>query len=256
FTLGPWLLTAPLLLVVGWSWLDARARVLARRVLPFLGLLLLQWIALAAISDLGAGVRQTGAATLAVASVAAALGFYALSHAPEKPFNLNFIVQALVAFTLLLVLIESVQTTLKQGIPDYFAGLMKRDTYLYNELGAYAPAMQQLGELPAGSQVRFLWEPRTFYCPATITCKGDVLTDFWAAPIARGETPEAVLESWRESGDDYLLVWDLGFDFYTSSGESTRFVAQNELFPAARDRWLERVWTDGVTYSLYTWRES
>lgn len=256
FTVGPWLLTAPLLLMIGWRWLDDPARTLARRVLPLLGLLLLQWIALAAISDLGAGVRQTGAAALAMSSVAAVLGFYAISCGPNRSFNLNFILRTIVGFTLVLAFIEGLQVTLRHGMPDYFAGQMRRDSYLYNQLGAYGPAMQQLADLPVGSQVRFLWEPRSFYCPAEIVCKGDVLTDFWAAPIARGQMPEAVLEGWRTSGDDYLLVWDIGFDFYTTSDESDRFAEQNSLFPAARDRWLEPVWTDGLAYTLYRWRES
>src|SRR5690606_25787437 len=95
----------------------------------------------------------------------------------------------------------------------YFAVLAGRDRYLDSQLGAHINAMRQLETLPAGSQVRFLWEPRAYYCPAAINCDGDVLTDFWAHPLMQGQTPEDVMADWQAGGDDYLLVWETGLDF-------------------------------------------
>lgn len=257
FTLGPWLLTAPLLALVGWRWLPPeQTRPFTRLVLVLLGALLLQWMALAAVSNIGMGPRQTGAVFMAVAAVAGGLGFYALSRWPRKPFDLNFIVRGIVAFTLALMLIESVQTTLRAGQVAYFAALAGRDRYLDSQLGAHINAMRQLATLPAGSRVRFLWEPRAYYCPAAITCDGDVLTDFWAHPLAQGQTPEAVMAGWQAGGDDYLLVWETGLDFALTPEAYAPYIPFNEMFPAARERWLEEVWTDGVAYRLYRWRES
>ncbi len=254
FTLGAWLLTAPLLVLVGWRWLPDNTRPFARGIVLVLAALLLQWMALAAVSNIGMGPRQTGAVFLAVASVAGGLGFHALSRWPRKPFDLYFILRGIVMFTLMLMLVETVQSTLRGGQVNYFAGLVGRERYLDSTLGAYSSAMHRLEDLPAGSQVRFLWEPRTYYCPAALICNGDVLTDFWAHPLIQGQTVEEVLAAWRAGGDDYLLVWDTGLDFALTPESYDPYIPINAQFPTVRDEWLEPVWTDGVAYTLYRWK--
>ncbi len=255
FTLGPWLLTAPLLLLIGWRWLDERIRPFAKGLLLLMAVLLLLWIPLAALSDIGSGPRQTGAAFMALSAVAGGIGLGTLAKWPRKPFDVYFIVRGIMTFTLALIMVEAVQTTFSRQPVQYFFGLISRDAYLEHKLGLYHTAMGRFSELPDGSQVRFLWEPRTFYCPPTVICEPDTLTDAWARPIRSGLTPDEVFEGWQAQGEDYVLVWRLGFEFSAYTDEYSRFAEPNQLFPDALEKWMTPVWTDDYAYTLYTWRD-
>lgn len=251
FTLGPWLLTAPFLVFVGWRWLDDRARSLAASCLLLIGVMLLFWIFLSARWVLGMSPRQM-AALVALSSVAGALGFHSLSRWPRKPFDLDFIARGILAFTLALGVVEMLQTTVRSRVIPYFFTTINRDAYLENDLGLYMGAMRELGRLPGEPTVQMLWEPRAYYCP--VSCSADVLTDTWTYPIRNGAAPDEVFEAWRQKGIDYVLVYDLGLYFYTY--DDTRFAVENSLFPEALQRWMTPIWSDNFAYSLYTWRET
>jgi hypothetical protein len=253
FTLGPWLLTAPLLVLVGWRWLDVRAGALASSCLLLVGVLLVFWVVLSANWVLAMSPRQM-APLVALSSVAGALGFHSLSRWPRKPFDLNFIARGILAFTLVLGMVEILQTTARSQVISYFFSAISRDDYLRrnNDVGAYIDAMRQLEQLPHESSVQLLWEPRAYYCPRA--CTADVVTDAWAYPIRKGAEPDEVFAGWQQKGIDYLLVWGIGYDFYTY--QDARFATENKLFPAARERWMTPIWSDNFAYTLYTWRET
>jgi Dolichyl-phosphate-mannose-protein mannosyltransferase len=251
FTLGPWLLTAPLLVLVGWRWLDDRARSLASSCLLLIGVMLIFWIILSAKWVLGMSPRQMSA-LVALSSVAGALGFHSLSRWPRKPFDLYFIARGILAFTLILGMLEMLQTTVRSRVIPYFFTTISRDAYLDGEIGLYMGAMRQLDSLPDDSSVQFLWEPRAYYCP--VTCSADVLTDAWSYPLRNGAEPDDIFADWGAEGIDYVLVFDLGYNFYTY--EDRRFVAENMLFPDALERWMTPVWSDNFAYTLYVWRET
>ncbi len=251
FTAGPWLLTAPLLLLVGWRWLDGRARRLALDCLLLGAPLLVFWIILAAVSDIGAQTRLVMMA-LPLAAAAGALGFFALAHMPDKPIHLSFVVRAAFTLTLILSVIDAARATVREQAIPYLFAAVDRDAVLDANLEAHAGAMRALATLPPGSRVRLMWEPRSYHCPASVTCIPDLLFDQWARPLQRGQTPGELLQMWKSEGD-YLLVWETG---YAAQRDDPRFAAENAQFPAARDRWLTPVWTDGVRYTLYGWRDS
>lgn len=251
FTLGPWLLTTPLLVLIGWRWLDDRARSLAATCLLLIGVMFVFWIILSARWVLGMSPRQM-AALVALSSVAGALGFHSLLRWPRKPFDLYFIARGILAFTLVLGMVEMLQTTIRSRVIPYFFTAISRDAYLDKEIGLYIEAMRELAKLPNEPKVRLLWEPRAYYCP--VMCLADVLTDAWTYPIRNGAAPDEVFEAWRQEGSDYVLVFDLGYNFYTD--EDTRFTAENKLFPAVLERWMTPVWSDDFAYTLYAWRET
>ncbi len=252
FTAGPWLLTAPLLLLVGWHWLPSAPRRLARDCL-MLGLpLLLFWAVLAASTGIGMQTRLIMVG-LPTAAVAGALGVYSLSLMPEKPVYVAFIVRAALVFTFLYGAIDVTRQFVSSGTASVLLALESRDQFLDANLQAQAGALRALASLPHSSRVRLMWEPRSFDCPSTIVCEPDVLFDHWAYPLQNGASADDVLAAWRDAGVDYLLVWDTG---YEGNANDPRFAALNALFPAARDRWLTLVWTDGVRYTLYGWKNA
>ncbi len=108
--------------------------------------------------------------------------------------------------------------------------------------------MQRLNDLPPGARVRLMWEPRTYLCPARVVCQGDLLFDHWARALRQEQTAAAVFAAWRGM-DDYLLVYDAGYDFWRAD---ERLAAENARFPAALAEFMTPVWTEGG-YTLYGW---
>lgn len=260
FTSGAWLLTAPLLLLFTWGYLDEAQRRLAKGCLVFAAPILLYWMAMAAVYDIG---RQTRLVTglFPPLIVLGALGFYGLARMPKKPLDIDFVVRALFVLLLVFGLVDILRQTEGSRALDYFLlSSVNRDAYLrnngrvaqtYNAFQALE-AMQQRGELPDDLQVRLMWEVKGYLCPKSMTCIADVLLDHWRHALARGAAPDDVFARWRAEGDEYLLVWHDGFEFLQR--ELPEQHPGYDRFLPALERWMTPVWTDGTSYTLYGWR--
>jgi 4-amino-4-deoxy-L-arabinose transferase-like glycosyltransferase len=252
FTAGPWLLTVWLLLPLVWRWLDARAR----RLAALTAIALIPLIAVWTVTSLGSSVgMQTRlmAMSLSFFAVAGAVGLTGLMALPKKPLAIGFIVRALIVITVIFNTLDALHIWLRESAPRYAFGLISMDDYGYINTFAYYPAMRSLEPLPEGAQVRFMWEPRGYYCPAHLTCTADALLDHWLYPAVTGSEPDAIFASYRAAGDDYLLVWRAGYDHYRDLFD--RYGDQIDGFYPALERHMVEVWTDGLRYTLYGWRE-
>jgi hypothetical protein len=255
FNAGPWLLTAPFLLALTWGRLSTEARRLARAALALAVPLLAFWIVMAATSGIGAQTRLMVMA-LPAAAVLGALGLQGMASWPRKPLNLLFVARALLALTLAFTLLDAARETVSKQVVPYLMGTISREQYRAANIipggATYTHMAAGLAELPAGSQIRLLFEPRTYDCPRGITCLGDILFDHWARALRSGQTPEQVFAGWRAAGDDYLVVFNPGYEF---NAKDARFAAENALFPAALDAAMTQVWTDAAGfYTLYEWK--
>ena len=257
FTLGVWLLTAPFALLLGGRFLSLSARSLVRIVTPLALASLAFWMVLAAISGIGAQPRLM-LFGLPFAAVLAALAFDSFARFPKKPLDINFLLQAALMFTLLLGVFNIADHFAKAN-PAVYLVENDRERYLRDNLGSYYPAVRQLESLPPGSQVLFMWEPKSFYCPDHIVCQPDILFDHWSWPLRRGADAESLMQGWHDNGIDYLLVHGLpegsefGYDFWLDAHAFAR--AENEQFPAALAAAMQPVWSDEFAYTLYTWRD-
>lgn len=249
FTVNPWLLTAPLLLIPVWRWLDARARQIARDGLVFGGTLLVMWVLAAAFTAIGMQTRLMSP-LLPVAALLGAAAFHGLRDFPEKPLHIRFLVQAALLLTMVLSLLAAVNTTIREDAPRYLFGFVNRAAYLdaRPELQAYINAVRHLETLPPGATVRQMWEPRAFHCPAHIHCQPDILNDHWGYALRQGLGPDEVVTAWEADRIDYLLVWEAGLEFQLTD---PRYGAENALFADVRESPLREVWTDGILYTLY-----
>lgn len=251
FTVSPWLFTLPFLLPLFWKWVNGQARAWVWCSLVVIVPLFIVWGIMAA----NAGIAMQTRLMIVIFPPAALLGtitLHAIGKSPVRPIHLDFIVRVVVGLTLVLCLKEAVTRFDQMRVGSYFLSAVTRDEYLFLELATYPATMARLGELPADSQVRFLWEPRSYYCPETITCIPDVLFDEWGRPISQGATPEALLARWREQGDDYVLFFRHGYNAYLLSVPYNREI--NALVDPTLAGALDEVWTtpDG-RYVLYTW---
>ncbi len=256
FTVGVWLFTLPLILLLGWQQVPERTRLLVKTAalvtLTMLGL----WLLMAATSGIGAQPRLMMVGFPAVI-VLGTLALHSLAQWPKTPLNVSFLVHALLSFTVLLNGFNVAHDLTRANLPQYYVA-QDVEGFLWHNLGNYYGAMKHLETLPAGSTVQFMWEPKSFYCPPTITCVPDVLFDNWWRPLRLGRAPDELMQDWREEGVDYVLVIGLtkgssvGYDFWRH--EQTNVRAENDQFPAALEQYMESGWTDNV-YSLYRWKD-
>jgi hypothetical protein len=84
-------------------------------------------------------------------------------------------------------------------------------SYLTRALGAYYPAMQAVLNLPEGSSVLNLWEPRGFYCRPR--CLPDTWIDRWYLDRQRYVEVERIFQQWQMEGFTHVLLHDAGMQF-------------------------------------------
>jgi 4-amino-4-deoxy-L-arabinose transferase-like glycosyltransferase len=249
FTTGPWLLTTFLLLPLVWAFLDERERRLALDALTLMTVLVVFWAVNAATGSVGVQTRLM-VMMLPAFAAAGAVALHGLANFPKKPFDINFIVRALLALTLALIALDTVRETVRQQVVPYVVAQLGLQDYMYTNTQAYYNAMINL---PPDSRVLLMWEPRGYYCPPTTTCTADVLFDNWKLPMLNnGLTPDEVFERYRAEGQDYLLVFGSLYDQYL---EFSTYPDLDRAFPEMLDRWMTPVWTDDVRYTLYSWKE-
>lgn len=248
FTAGPWLLTLFLFLPFVWTFLSARARRLALDAVTILIPLLIFWAVMTANGSVGIQTRLM-VMTFPLFAAAGAVMLHGLAQFPKKPLDINFIVRAILGLTLALTMLDAVREVAKEKVVPYLVAQTEMDDYMYANTGAYYNAMINL---PPGSRVLFLYEPRGYYCPPTIICTADVLFDNFKLPMLNeGLTPEQVFAGYREQGYDYVLLFHSLYDQYV---EFSTHRDLDELLPAALEQAMEPVWTDTLRYTLYGWK--
>jgi hypothetical protein len=250
FTLGPFLLLLPLLFLLTWGKLDQRVRHAV-----IIGVLLLipiyvYWATTAALTGIAMQTRLV-IMILPISAILGAAAVVRLKDLPEKPIDLSFMFRAILVFTLSLSAIGIISKVNETRLLDVVFGRITEDEFLFRQLATYPVTMGRLDDLPDGSQVRFLWEPRGYYCPPDLTCLPDVLFDQWGNPRRQGITADEIFAGWRAAGDDYVLLFNLGRENYLPLSYTPDF--DREL-PDAIAASLQPVWTtDDGRYTLYTW---
>jgi hypothetical protein len=248
FTLGPFLLTGPLLLPFVWRAAQPKLRAAAWLGLAVMLPIYLYWAVTAAFTGIGMQTRLV-IMLLPISAVLGAGALVTLDRLPEKPIKVSFIVRGLLLLTLLFSLFEVHKKVNETRFPEVTLGTMPEQEFLFRNLATHPATMARLGDLPAGSTVRFMWEPRNFYCPAHLTCIPDVLFDHWGYQRRQGLQPDEIVERWRAAGDDYLLFFHLGYQEYLDFSFSPDYDVEFPPFAAEN---LPVVWAaDDGRYTLY-----
>lgn len=257
---GPWfLILAPLVGLV-WRRLSPRERGAAGRALLVAGAILIAWIVSSAFGSYGNRQTRLILYVFPPLAVIGALALEGTRRLPDKPLNLGFVLRAMLTITLALSVIAAARETLASGLDRYYSGEDGyRDAYLDHALGWHSAAMRQVNALPAGTRVRFLWEPRSLYCePGGAECVPDSLMDGWYhARRAIGDgSPGAIAAAWR-GGADRLLVYDFGVRF-ERDGNTLYTPADWDAWEAFVTDYLVAEWQGGkdseAIYTLYRWR--
>lgn len=261
FTTGLWLLTLPYVLGAVClffrrqvaDFFDEPTRILIAQTARIAFVLLVYWIIVAGTSSIGIQTRLMLMAFPA-AAILGAFGFEALRKLPAGSPDVRFIVRVLLIVTLILNLLDVVQHAASTGVLDY-ALYGNSTAYHERNLGTYNYAIRRIEELSQTiqpMQVRFLWEPRSLYCPVGVTCVPDVGLDLWRA-ASQTTSPEQVLRDWQTSGDTHILVFDAGLK--AIAVENTESSRRTSAFTDAASLYLTPVWSDTTGgYTLYQYK--
>jgi hypothetical protein len=255
--IGPlYLILLPLLLLV-WGRLSDERRAVLRRILWLSLILYLGWWLSAGLGTYIGIQTRLVLYMFPLLAVAAAIALDALRLLPDKPLHLGFVMRAMVGLVLVFLLIDVTRFALNGGVAAYFSGKDSyRQDYLRDELGVYYETVHDMRTLPKGSDIWFLWEPRTLYCDQEqVHCRPDSLMDTWYYARRTGADPA---QTWREA--DYLLVYEHGRELEEDDQELYHdsdwtaweaFVASNlDVVRTYRDA------DDEVIYILYRWKNS
>lgn len=252
YTLGPFLLTLPFLFLATWGRLPDTLKRLAINSAIILLPIYVYW----AISMAFMGIATQTRLVIVILPISAILGAVALQSLDlltEKPVNLGFLIRALIVFTTLFSVIDMISHVAKTRTFEVVLGTVSKEEFLFGQLSTFPAVMQQLDELPEDSQIRFLFELRSYYCPEDVTCLADSLLDFWGNARRSGMTSGEIFEAWRDNSDDYVLLFNNGYEatqlFSLTPEYDQEVVVELEAH-------MTPVWTsDGGFYTLYTWPE-
>ncbi|MDL1900464.1 hypothetical protein FBR02_06810 [Anaerolineae bacterium CFX9] len=253
FTVNPFLLTGVCLIPLVWGMLRRREKRFALLGVTFLLPLYVFWAATALTTGIGMQTRLN-IGILPVSAVLSAIALTGIFRMPVKPLNVGFVVRVLIVISALMATLDVLVRVNDYRLLPYFTGQSDEADYRFWRIVTYPQVMAQLGQqVPAGSTVRFLYEPRGYDCPPGLTCRADVLFDHWGRGLLHLQSVQAVFESWRAEGDDFILFFEPGYQAFLSIAY---YPEQEPLLLAALEDELAWVWTseDG-RYTLYTWRD-
>ena len=144
-------------------------------------------------------------------AILAGVGFESFSKIRAGGVRFGRIASALVLLAFGFNLFVTGVNFTKLRVIETLIGAQTPASYRERALGTYETAMSTIAELPADSQVIMLWETRGLACVPK--CEPDEVIDRWYADIRAYDSPEAILDAWRDAGHTHLLFYEHGADF-------------------------------------------
>ncbi len=217
FSTGPLLLAFGALAWVGFKQLETAGRRALQNAAVLSGIGFLVWALANQYNGLLIQTRYYMALFPAFAVLAAA-GEWGLRQLTIARVRLGRLAAVVILLAVGFNLLESGLKTFKSGAPQAALGLKSQDSYLADNLGWFQPAMQAVNDLPQGSQVLLLYEPRSLYCQPR--CTGDEIMDRWKQARALYQDDAGkILAAWKAEGYTHLLVYRQGVEFLVEAND-------------------------------------
>jgi len=218
-TIGPLFLAFGPVLVFTWRRLYPGQRRWLKAALVFSGVLYAFWLWGIARSALLIQTRLLFPA-FGLLALVAGTAVEGLQMLPRRPLHVGWLARVIIVGVLALMLVETGLGLVRDRPFPVLVGYESRNDFLARRLGWYYPAMQYLStELPRGSVVLFLWEPRSYYCRGEVECLPDALLDRWLHTTRLyGTDANAIALSWRKQGVTHVLLYRLGYKMIREAG--------------------------------------
>jgi hypothetical protein len=247
-TIGPLLLVAAPLLVVAWRSLKAEERAITGYLLFFFGVNYALWLAGMARSALLVQTRLL-LPVFGIAAVLGAAGLDRLATLRRPQLDVGWLVRAVMSLTLALLLFSTLAAFLRSNPLPVALGLESRDDYLARRLGVYHLAIKEVNELPAGSRVVFLWEPRSYAC--RVDCWPDALLDRFLHLTYLYPDADAIAKAWAADGVTHVLLYRSGMQAIVEAKFDPVTPHDLALLADLQSRHLSLVGEWGDAYTLY-----
>jgi len=250
-SIGPLLLAFAPGLFLSWRRLDEQARASLARLLVVAAAIWAIWAAGSHLADpLSRSRHYYGA--FPVLAVLAAAGFEGLAEFRLPSLQVGWVLTGITALALALVGLEAVFHLAQTDPLPVLAGTQRTYDYLAERLGWYGWTMERINQLPIDSRVRFLWEPRAYYCE--VGCQADVILDQWWYLRRTVGTASQIADSWRMDGTTHVLIYDFGARL---EAETQPLITEDDWEELAdlRENELQLVEDFGSAYSLYELRK-
>ena len=214
-TFGPLFLV--LFPLIAYQWKRRPHRAWLKDAVLFVLFLYIFWLYGAAVSRLMIQPRFLFPA-LPPLAVLSALAFNSLHSLKGKFFAVHRVLGVFIALVLGLSALRIASELMRDRVLPVLTGTLSEEDYLYHHLGWHYAAMRTVEDLPDDSQVLFLFEPRSYYCPPG-RCLPDGILDVWYHARRQGKTAVSLAEEWREQGVSHVLTYILGAQTLREAGE-------------------------------------
>ena len=208
-TIGPALLAILPLAALRFKDRNERARRLMRSMAVVCAIGTVVWLGQMAFSVLMVQTRLLFP-ILPMIVILAAAGFDGLAKRGRLSDLARLAFGTLIGLMLALGVLEAGAAFVDASPASVMLGLQTESEYLAERLGEYAYAMAEVNQLPEGSQVRFLWEPRSYYCARHLDCEPDALLDRWWHTWQHETDVAQIAESWFDEGVSHVLIFHTG----------------------------------------------
>jgi hypothetical protein len=247
-TIGPLLLIAAPLLAVAWRSLKPEERAVTGHLLFFFGVNYILWLVGMARSALLVQTRLL-LPIFGIAAVLAAAGLDRLAALRRPHLDVGWLVRAVMSLTLALLLFSTLTAFVRANPLPVALGLEARDDYLARRLGIYHLALQGVNELPPGSRVVFLWEPRSYACQ--VDCWPDALLDRFLHLTYLYPDADSIARAWAADGVTHVLLYQSGMKAIVEAKFDPITPHDLAIMADLRSRHLSPVGEWGDAYVLY-----
>ena len=163
--------------------------------------------------------------------------------------RIEVVVLALIFLSISSSLVSIAFRTVKRNPLQVIFGVQSSDDFLFQRLGWFLPAMNEINDLPASSKIAFLWESRAYYCENV--CSPDVVIDrWWTLSRSVGNTHE-IAKLMVQEGVSHVLVNNVGVDFVREQ-DNLFSIGDWQLLEDFIESELEVVEDVGGAYTLYS----
>jgi hypothetical protein len=149
-----------------------------------------------------------------------------------------------------LTTLQTGMDTLQHQDVPVLAGAISEQDYLYHRLGWYFAAMEEVEDLPEGSKVLFLFEPRSYYCPLD-RCLPDGILDVWYHARRLGGTSASIARSWQEQRVSHVLLYALGAETLRQKGVDPFIEEDWSELERLQDQQMTLIENFGDSYLLF-----
>jgi hypothetical protein len=212
---GPILLALlPLLLLTGLGRGEGEGRL--REPLIFALVLYLFWLSGLAASKLLLQPRLLFPA-FPVFALGAAVACDRLRAFDMPQFSIRRFARMVVVLVLGMTALQYVVSFAASDTLMYLSGRETREAFMARNLGAYQSVVKYVNDqLPANSNILFLWEPRSYYMKRNV--QPDVILDAWAHLRWQYHEPDSIAAALRNASYTHLLLSREGLDYELQTG--------------------------------------